>query len=170
MDQKWFRILFAIIVIASLGFSALGTPAYADDVLPPTEAPAEVVIVDEPIVTTEEPATFVQMLVEVITSWVGPSDQSVEDLTDLEDSNGNGLHGDVDCVEESCEKIEGDDLPAPDSNNETVIPFTEIDGNVVVIHAGGGANEIVIDLNSGDECDQSPEGDAFCASKFQSPS
>ena len=190
--KKIIKIALPVLVVFMLICTAIGTsPAFADETPPATEAPAEVVV-EETAHVVESPATeeapaqlepaplaeeqpasgepvvkesFVQMLIETVVSWVGPSDQSIEDLTDLEDSNGNGLHGDVDCTSDICEKVEGDDLPAPDSNNETVIPFTEIDGNVVVIHAGGGANEVVIDLNSGDDCDQSPEGDAFCASK-----
>jgi hypothetical protein len=106
----------------------------------------------------------IEEVLALVNTWVGPSDQTVEDLTDLEDENDNDLHGD-DCSQnpDICEKVEGDDLPDPDENNETVVPFETIDGEVVVIHAGGGTEEIVIDLGSGDECDQSPEGDPFCA-------
>lgn len=130
------------------------------------EADAAEPTADEPQAKLASEPSLLEVFIELLVStWVGPSDQSVEDLTDLEDSNGNDLHGDVDCISAICEKVTGDELPDPDENGETIVPFDTIDGDVVVIHAGGGTEEIVIDLNSGDSCDQSPEGDPFCAGR-----
>lgn len=255
MNKKVFQVV-AIMIIVCLGLAALGIlPAYADDTVPPTEAPAaqssdggsnetvndtgdEVTNsqpgqVEAPVVVEEEssktdeqvsgesPAVesvessdqqsvaveenseaseqvggesqaediesqaqdesvaadsklsrevtaFVETLIQYALNWVGPSDQEPEDLVPFP-NKGSELLGD-DCSKnpDTCEKVNGSDLPDPDGKSETIVPFENIDGNVIVIHAGKGQEELAIVLDSGEVCNKNPGGDEFCAAKDES--